>query len=44
MLALQMLNVMDSIWLDSKLDLHLKPYTAIATGINHDDQGVGLCV
>lgn len=32
MLTLQMINVMDRLWLDSKLDLHLKPYSVLATG------------
>jgi len=32
MLTLQIINVMDRLWLDSKLDLHLKPYAVLATG------------
>merc|ERR1719461_1780920 len=32
MLTLQMISVMDRLWLDSKLDLHLKPYSVLATG------------
>ena len=32
MLTLQMIAVMDRLWLDSKLDLHLKPYSVLATG------------
>merc|ERR1712228_613079 len=32
MLTLQMIKVMDRLWLDSKMDLHLKPYRVLATG------------
>eukprot|EP01083_Nonionella_stella_P014829 41526_1 len=32
MLTLQIITVMDRLWLDSKLDLHLKPYSVLATG------------
>ena len=44
MLTLQMLSVLDSVWSDSKLDLHLKPYSAMATGINKHGEGVGMLV
>ena len=40
MLTLQMLNVMGGVWLDSKLNLHSKQYSA--TGINNDGESVGM--
>jgi len=42
MLTLQMLRVMDRVWLDNKIDLHLKPYKALATGVTSKGGGVGM--
>ncbi|ETO25978.1 phosphatidylinositol-4,5-diphosphate 3-kinase, partial [Reticulomyxa filosa] len=42
MLIIQLLSVMDEMWLRSKLDLHLKPYKVIATGVNRKGEGVGM--
>ncbi|ETO33865.1 Phosphatidylinositol 3- and 4-kinase family protein [Reticulomyxa filosa] len=42
MLTIQMLSVMDEIWLRNKLDLHLKPYKVLATGVNKKGEGVGM--
>eukprot|EP00461_Guttulinopsis_vulgaris_P006255 UN06281 len=33
---------MDAIWLSSGLDLRLKPYNVIATGVNDVGEGVGM--
>jgi len=41
-LTLQMLRVMDKIWLQAGLDLRLKPYNVIATGVNDHGEGVGM--
>jgi len=41
-LTLQMLRVMDSIWLQNKFDLRMKPYSVCATGVNHAGKGVGM--
>jgi len=41
-LTLQMLRVMDKIWLLAGLDMRLKPYSVIATGVNSHGEGVGM--
>ena len=41
-LTLQILQVMDNIWLRSDLDLQLLPYRCVATGVNDDGEGVGM--
>ncbi len=41
-LTLQMLRVMDKIWLNAGLDMRLKPYNVIATGVNDHGEGVGM--
>lgn len=42
MLTLQLLNIMDKIWLADGLDMRLKPYNVIATGVNDHGTGVGM--
>eukprot|EP00494_Astrolonche_serrata_P006560 UN06584 len=42
MLTLQIFRIMDKVWLDKGMDLRLKPYRVIATGINSDGEGVGM--
>ena len=42
MLTLQMLSVMDRLWLENKIELNLKPYKVIATGVNENEEGVGI--
>ena len=42
LLTLQLLRVMDSLWLSDKLDMRLKPYSCIATGVNDEGEGVGM--
>lgn len=41
-LTLQMLKIMDRIWLGEGLDMRLKPYKVIATGVNDNHEGVGM--
>jgi len=41
-LTLQLLKVMDSMWLASGDDFKMTPYEVIATGINDDGDGVGM--
>jgi len=41
-LTLQILQVMDKIWLADGLDLRLKPYRCLATGVNENGDGVGM--
>jgi phosphatidylinositol-4,5-bisphosphate 3-kinase len=41
-LTLQVLRVMDKLWLREGLDMRLKPYNCIATGINEHGEGVGM--
>jgi phosphatidylinositol-4,5-bisphosphate 3-kinase len=41
-LTLQLLRIMDKIWLDNGLDMRLKPYKAVATGVNDANEGVGM--
>lgn len=41
-LTLQILSLMDGLWLSSGLDLKMKPYKCIATGVNEHNEGVGL--
>jgi phosphatidylinositol-4,5-bisphosphate 3-kinase len=41
-LTLQLLSVMDDIWLEAGLDMRLKPYDVIATGVNAQSEGVGM--
>jgi len=41
-LTLQILTVMDKIWLADGLDLRLKPYRCLATGVNENGDGVGM--
>jgi len=40
--TLQILQVMDKIWLADGLDLRLKPYRCLATGVNENGDGVGM--
>jgi hypothetical protein len=42
MLTLQLLNAMDTMWLDKGLDMRLKPYEVISTGVNEHGDGVGM--
>lgn len=41
-LTLQILTLMDALWLSSGLDCRMKPYKCIATGVNEHNEGVGL--
>jgi phosphatidylinositol-4,5-bisphosphate 3-kinase len=41
-LTLQLLQVMDKIWLSENIDMRLTPYTCIATGWNDQGKGVGM--
>ena len=41
-LTLQLLKIMDKLWLAEGLDMRLKPYRCIATGVNDDGEGVGM--
>lgn len=41
-LTLQLLRVMDKLWLANGLDMRMKPYACIATGVNDDGEGVGM--
>jgi len=41
-LTLQLLQVMDKLWLAEGLDLKMTPYEVIATGVNEEGEGVGL--
>jgi len=41
-LTLQMLQVMDKLWLANNLDLKMTPYEVIATGVNEEGEGVGM--
>lgn len=41
-LTLQMLRVMDYVWLQNGLDMRMKPYSVIATGVNDNGEGVGM--
>ena len=41
-LTLQLLKIMDKIWLEHDLDMRLKPYKCIATGVNDAGEGVGM--
>eukprot|EP00455_Lapot_gusevi_P034995 TRINITY_DN3870_c0_g1_i8.p1 TRINITY_DN3870_c0_g1~~TRINITY_DN3870_c0_g1_i8.p1 ORF type:complete len:392 (+),score=162.44 TRINITY_DN3870_c0_g1_i8:366-1541(+) len=41
-LTLQLLRLMDKVWLSEGLDLRLKPYSVIATGVNPENEGVGM--
>jgi len=41
-LTLQLLQLMDRIWLGESLDMRLTPYTCVATGYNPEGKGVGL--
>lgn len=42
LLTLQLLRVMDKLWLTEHLDMRLKPYSCIATGVNDEGEGVGM--
>jgi phosphatidylinositol-4,5-bisphosphate 3-kinase len=42
LLTLQLLRVMDRLWLQQGLDMRLKPYSVIATGVNDEGEGVGM--
>jgi len=42
LLTLQLLRVMDKLWLSRDLDMRLTPYKCIATGINEAGEGVGM--
>ncbi|MES1910793.1 MAG: hypothetical protein MHM6MM_003325 [Cercozoa sp. M6MM] len=41
-LTLQLLKVMDDRWLSEGLDMRMKPYNVIATGVNAAGKGVGM--
>jgi len=41
-LTLQMLRLMDAFWRAKGIDLELSPYTCVATGVNKDEEGVGM--
>ncbi|CEO95211.1 PI3-kinase family, ras-binding domain [Plasmodiophora brassicae] len=41
-LTLQLLKVMDKIWVSEDLDMRLIPYNCVSTGINAQGKGVGL--
>lgn len=41
-LTLQLLRYMDNTWLDANIDLRLKPYAVVATGVNEHGDGIGL--
>jgi len=41
-LTLQLLQVMDKLWLSRGIDLKMTPYEVIATGVNEEGEGVGL--
>ena len=41
-LTLQLLRYMDLRWLSHSIDLRLKPYAVVATGVNEHGDGVGL--
>lgn len=41
-LTLQLLKVMDRLWLADGLDLKMTPYEVIATGVNDHGEGVGM--
>eukprot|EP00808_Paulinella_micropora_P029692 g29303.t1 len=41
-LTLQLLKVMDRMWLAAGLDLKMTPYEVIATGVNDHGEGVGM--
>jgi len=41
-LTIQLLKVMDFIWLQNGLDMRMKPYHVIATGVNDNHEGVGM--
>jgi phosphatidylinositol-4,5-bisphosphate 3-kinase len=40
--TLQLLAVMDSLWLANDLNLKLSPYSVVATGVNSEGKGVGV--
>jgi len=42
MLTIQLLRFMDDIWLQDGLDMRLTPYRCIATGVNAQNEGVGM--
>jgi hypothetical protein len=42
LLTLQILRIMDRLWLNNGLDCRLKPYEVIATGVNDHGEGVGM--
>ena len=41
-LTLQLLRYMDATWLEAAIDLRLKPYAVVATGVNEHGDGIGL--
>ena len=41
-LTLQLLRYMDCTWLDAAIDLRIKPYAVVATGVNEHGDGIGL--
>lgn len=41
-LTLQLINVMDRMWLSEGLDMRMKPYSCVATGVNPENEGVGM--
>jgi phosphatidylinositol-4,5-bisphosphate 3-kinase len=41
-LTLQVLRVMDKMWLEAGHDMRMKPYRVIATGVNDHGDGVGM--
>eukprot|EP00475_Leptophrys_vorax_P037150 TRINITY_DN636_c0_g1_i1.p1 TRINITY_DN636_c0_g1~~TRINITY_DN636_c0_g1_i1.p1 ORF type:complete len:1055 (+),score=263.00 TRINITY_DN636_c0_g1_i1:97-3261(+) len=42
MLTLQFIKTMDKLWLKEGLDMRMKPYTCVATGVNPENEGVGM--
>jgi phosphatidylinositol-4,5-bisphosphate 3-kinase len=44
MLTIQLLRLMDEMWLADNLDMRLKPYDVMATGVNENGAGVGMIV
>jgi len=41
-LTLQLLQIMDKVWLSQGYDMKLKPYRVLSTGVTDDGEGVGM--